>query len=103
MSRHTDVIYDCIIKAMQDKSIVERNGCSDELLLIYQNKIDNLIREKDYVNRLMDQYYQMIIQDPIEATVEDDQTEISVSMQDWVESVLYEYEETLFTDAISAC
>ena len=77
MSRHTDAMYDCIIKTMQDKSIVERNGCSDELLLIYQNKIDNLIREKDY-----DQYYQTITQDPIEATVEDDQTEISVSMQD---------------------
>ena len=82
MSRHTDVIYDCIIKAMQDKSIAERNGCSDELLLMYQHKIDDLIREKDYTNRLMDQYYQTIIQDPIEATVEDDQIEKSVSMQD---------------------
>ena len=67
---------------MQDKSIAERNGCSDELLLMYQHKIDDLIREKDYTNRLMDQYYQTIIQDPIEATVEDDQIEKSVSMQD---------------------
>ena len=88
---------------MQDKSIAERNGCSDKLLLICQNKMDDLIRENNYANRLMDQYYQTIVQDPIETTVEDDQTEYSVSMQDWVESMLHDYEVTSFIDAISIC
>ena len=70
MSRHTDVIYDSIIKAMQDKAIAERNGCSEDLLRIYQNKIDDLIMEKDYANKLMHQYYQSIIHDPNQAVLD---------------------------------
>ena len=51
-------------------------------LRIYQQKIDDLIREKDYANRLMDQYYQSIIQDPNEAVVVDDQTVNSATIQE---------------------
>ena len=47
MSRHTTVIYDDIIKVMQHKAIAERNGCSEELLRIYQNTIDDLFMEKE--------------------------------------------------------
>ena len=54
MSRHTDVIYDCIVKTMQDKTVAGRNGCSEKLSCTYQNKIDDLIHEKDYANQLMD-------------------------------------------------
>ena len=35
MSRHTDDVDDCIIKTMQDKTVAERNSCSEELLRIY--------------------------------------------------------------------
>ena len=85
MSRHTTVIYDDIIKAMQDKAIAERNGCSEELLRIYQSKIDDLFMEKEYANRYMRQYYQSIIRDTNEdeeAVEIDDQTDNTASMQE---------------------
>ena len=82
MSRHTDVIYDSIIETMHDKTVAKRNGFIDELLRIYQNKIDDLIREKDYANRLMNQYHQTIIQDTPEPEDMNDKNESNVTMQE---------------------
>ena len=45
--RHTDVIDDKIIKNIQERIPAERNGASDELILVYKNKLDNLNRERN--------------------------------------------------------
>ena len=35
ITRHSEVIYDAIIKAMKDKKDAERNECSEDLVQIY--------------------------------------------------------------------
>jgi hypothetical protein len=80
LSRHTDVIYDAIIKTMKDKNTADRNGCSEELLQIYQDKINDLLREKDNANRLMDHYYHTILGEEIQTDNGEEQTQSSVTM-----------------------
>ena len=63
---------------MKEKNQAERNGCSEDLLGIYQDKINDLLREKNNANRLMDQYYHTVLRD--DNVVEEDNTESSVAM-----------------------
>ena len=64
---------------MEDKTIAERNGASNEMLMIYQDKIDDLMREKNNANRLQNQFYDSVLQRDPDATVED---ESSIGMND---------------------
>ena len=82
ITRHSEVIYDAIIKSMKDKNDAERNGCSEDLVQIYQEKIDRLIREKDNANILQDQYYETVIRNRLEEGGADDNTPSSITMND---------------------
>ena len=67
---------------MKDKNDAERNGCSEDLVQIYQEKIDRLIREKDNANILQDQYYETVIRNRLEEGGADDNTPSSITMND---------------------
>ena len=51
---------------MKDRNDAERNECSENLVQIYQEKNDRLIRGKENANILQDQYYETVIRNRVE-------------------------------------
>ena len=82
ITRHSEVIYDAIIKAIKDKNTAECNGCSEVFVQIYQEKVDRLIREKDNANIMQDQYYETVIRNRSDERDADDNTASSITMND---------------------